>query len=1484
MKHFFYILLFLISTAFQYNSGVFNCLSQNQINFWDFHKEKVVEAKLHPSEKYIVSRDALGKIILWETTEFRYIKTLFIPTNNNVTGMRWVRGGNALAVAQNRNLTFSAYQKDRDRFDIDLLDTVNASSDSLFIIPVFDNGKSLQIKASVDFINPDNKRFGIIAHYHETQNVLYSVSSDSSFKGFKISSPFPHHYAADMNTEKNEILIGTSNHSIFDPPLLQLINTENYNTINSLQLDFKPQYILFDDVENNYLIIGSDLKKNKLSYTFFDCATNQLNGIKTIEGETRSLQSEFVHNTYQLNKGHYRIVISISGIDEYIFDYSKGKLNPIKKVFHDKLYQTAPFFIPKKGIIGFLNYQSFNQDQTKMDLQLWDYEHEKKINQFEMRNRPLSEATFLADGSWSVVGNSSVNLNAKFLKYFPKGEPLNNKFSTIYFIDYISEKFNITLINYYHFDSYSGKVVFTGWQDDEHRFFIYDLETDRILEKIEDPQEEYKNPLGFSDSLNRILVSDGIDYSLPNDGFYFVRIIDQEKTLKIKSAVTNSHISTDGQFLLTRDTTNTIRVYNINKKPKEIYSKKFEQEYLSDFKVNANVGFSFSASSFSNGFSLNSYVLATDDNHVNINKIEGYKVCDLWKEKDYTVVLLGLGTSRNLIINHKDSTVFQKNFFNGGYTPYSLSANFKENRLMLNNEEGTTTFIDFKSKEVIGSMIHYNERDQVILSNNGYYSSNIDVSRILSNGESGADKVWINERNSPADVLHLFGTENLDYKDFLTNVRRVNTSQKKELENNLENHEVKIISVKFPELQEKLTTERSTVHTEIEVEGDHNSIAAIEIKINKGLKYVLWREKKEFKILEKTVQFKLDLTNGDNDIEIRLVTTENKFSNSISKLLLNVNSERGNLYYLSIGVSDYQESAYDLVYADKDAMDLALLYGDSSDIDAKMYKTKFYANEYSLNGKNIDFQNKSIYSLSKRLSWEPEPVLNAVDSVGRFWAERQGGNLFLWDFERGTREKLFEEGKKENISLQKFLITLDNSGFFYFTGKSSSFDDEVYYYDFKTRKSSSSTLPENLIQCDSKNRCLVYQIDFSSAQQPVYLKELKMDNGSILNSVNKDTLYNRNSIYGELSLISVSKNLKNILCRNEEDDLILIQKQNSETVIEKLSELKYEMLSNYQFRKNALLVHSKFNDYYERFDIEEKVLTKIDLNKKDVGLNFYSAELLKVYMEEPLEQNIKPEGLSEKSTFQIYSESTPHSFREKHVLCLTNKKATQSSILNAIDSLFNKVTSNDQVVLFMAGHGVLSKNNEFIFAPHDMDYSNPKEKGISYNKIIEKIDLIPTANKLILFDACHSGNVFNVSADLSDEVSTSDKLKGRGAKRVNQSSSYSSSDIQAASDFLFDKVISSTGITVLSASSGDDVAYEGLENLSNGNFTASTISLLMSSLSSSDIYFSLKEEASGLKITEDILYAINKKIINTSQSRQIPNIREINKHANLFLW
>ncbi len=64
----------------------------------------------------------------------------------------------------------------------------------------------------------------------------------------------------------------------------------------------------------------------------------------------------------------------------------------------------------------------------------------------------------------------------------------------------------------------------------------------------------------------------------------------------------------------------------------------------------------------------------------------------------------------------------------------------------------------------------------------------------------------------------------------------------------------------------------------------------------------------------------------------------------------------------------------------------------------------------------------------------------------------------------------------------------------------------------------------------------------------------------------------------------------------------------------------------------------------------------------------------------------------------------------------------------------------DRVIISFSGHGMVdSRDNEFYFVTGNTDVNNPSVNGIAYSTLEEFLDSIPARKKLLLLDACHSG-------------------------------------------------------------------------------------------------------------------------------------------------
>ncbi|MFH0894293.1 MAG: WD40 repeat domain-containing protein [Bacteroidota bacterium] len=78
-------------------------------------------------------------------------------------------------------------------------------------------------------------------------------------------------------------------------------------------------------------------------------------------------------------------------------------------------------------------------------------------------------------------------------------------------------------------------------------------------------------------------------------------------------------------------------------------------------------------------------------------------------------------------------------------------------------------------------------------------------------------------------------------------------------------------------------------------------------------------------------------------------------------------------------------------------------------------------------------------------------------------------------------------------------------------------------------------------------------------------------------------------------------------------------------------------------------------------------------------------------------------------------------------------EAVTASAFSQIKTRLLQSSVDDEVVMFISGHGLLGKNYDFYFAPWDCDFEDPDRNGISYDVIEGLLDSIP-ARKKITYD------------------------------------------------------------------------------------------------------------------------------------------------------
>ncbi|MCU0461212.1 MAG: hypothetical protein MUF36_04245 [Bacteroidales bacterium] len=184
------------------------------------------------------------------------------------------------------------------------------------------------------------------------------------------------------------------------------------------------------------------------------------------------------------------------------------------------------------------------------------------------------------------------------------------------------------------------------------------------------------------------------------------------------------------------------------------------------------------------------------------------------------------------------------------------------------------------------------------------------------------------------------------------------------------------------------------------------------------------------------------------------------------------------------------------------------------------------------------------------------------------------------------------------------------------------------------------------------------------------------------------------------------------------------------------------------------------------------------------------------------------------------------------VYTLLNKKAVKENFFSLKHQL-SRTKVDDQIIIFVSGHGLLNKDLDFYFATYNTDFRHPEINGISFDEIESILDSIPARKKLLMMDACHSGEVDKDQIrDLTAEKETSSgEINFRGNIREYDFRSngklFSQSGITLTNSFdlmqeLFTGLDNGTGTTVISAAAGKGYALESpLWN--NGVFTFSII-------------------------------------------------------------
>ena len=229
---------------------------------------------------------------------------------------------------------------------------------------------------------------------------------------------------------------------------------------------------------------------------------------------------------------------------------------------------------------------------------------------------------------------------------------------------------------------------------------------------------------------------------------------------------------------------------------------------------------------------------------------------------------------------------------------------------------------------------------------------------------------------------------------------------------------------------------------------------------------------------------------------------------------------------------------------------------------------------------------------------------------------------------------------------------------------------------------------------------------------------------------------------------------------------------------------------------------------------------------------------------------------------------------------LFNGRATRRNFFGLRKRLLAS-SVNDKVIVYISGHGLLNKNMDFYFATYDMDFRHPEKRGISFDDLESILDGIPARKKLLMMDACHSGEVDKEEMNnmVASKVEMEPNIIFRGSVREynfkdagTQKSGISLSNSFELMRELFADLDQGTGATVISAAAGKGYALESPQ-WNNGVFTYTIINGLKNKAAD-------KNKDGKITISELRDYSIRQVQLLTG-GRQKPTVR---KESTGFDW
>ena len=148
----------------------------------------------------------------------------------------------------------------------------------------------------------------------------------------------------------------------------------------------------------------------------------------------------------------------------------------------------------------------------------------------------------------------------------------------------------------------------------------------------------------------------------------------------------------------------------------------------------------------------------------------------------------------------------------------------------------------------------------------------------------------------------------------------------------------------------------------------------------------------------------------------------------------------------------------------------------------------------------------------------------------------------------------------------------------------------------------------------------------------------------------------------------------------------------------------------------------------------EKPLPKPELYLVAVGIDRYRQESIRLEFA----------GADAASMARLFEARGPALYRQVHVTTLLDEEATAPAILGGIRELAQTARPQDTLVVFLAGHAAVVKE-QYYFLPHEFERradeleEDVRRQGLLATKIGEALVAVPALKRMVVFDTGRSG-------------------------------------------------------------------------------------------------------------------------------------------------